>query len=182
MSQAMIDNIYSIATGNSKKRMLLTPVGALVFVIVTGAFVIVPLLLEKPLGIPRVMFEPWNLIISLPFIVIGLFYTIWSLLFFFKSKGTPVPFNPPPQLIITGPYKHSRNPMTAGLFLAMFGFGIYLGSILLAFVFTPLYALMHIRQLKKIEEPELEKRLGAGYIEYKKKVPMFFPWGKRSGM
>jgi protein-S-isoprenylcysteine O-methyltransferase Ste14 len=178
MSQTMIDNIYSIATGNSKKRMLLTPVGALVFITVTGAFIAVPLLLENVLNIPRLGIQLWNLIVSIPIIFIGLFYTLWSLLIFFRSKGTPVPFNPPPELIVTGPYKSSRNPMTAGLFLQMFGLGILLGSVLLTFVFTPLYMLVHIRQLKKIEEPELEKRLGSAYVEYKKKVPMFFPWKK----
>jgi protein-S-isoprenylcysteine O-methyltransferase Ste14 len=30
-------------------------------------------------------------------------------------------------------------------------------------------------ELKVIEEPELEMRLGDVYREYKKKVPMFFP-------
>ncbi len=30
-------------------------------------------------------------------------------------------------------------------------------------------------ELKKVEEPELEKRLGKDYREYKKQVPMFFP-------
>jgi protein-S-isoprenylcysteine O-methyltransferase Ste14 len=33
-------------------------------------------------------------------------------------------------------------------------------------------------ELKAIEEPELEKRLGKDYVEYKKRVPMFFPWMK----
>lgn len=27
-----------------------------------------------------------------------------------------------------------------------------------------------------IEEPELEKRIGSSYVEYRKKVPMFFPY------
>jgi protein-S-isoprenylcysteine O-methyltransferase Ste14 len=30
-------------------------------------------------------------------------------------------------------------------------------------------------ELKAIEEPELEMRLGEAYREYKKRVPMFFP-------
>jgi protein-S-isoprenylcysteine O-methyltransferase Ste14 len=29
--------------------------------------------------------------------------------------------------------------------------------------------------LKLIEEPELERRFGASYIEYKRQVPMFVP-------
>ena len=30
-------------------------------------------------------------------------------------------------------------------------------------------------ELKAIEEPELEMRLGKDYLDYKKKTPMFFP-------
>jgi len=35
-----------------------------------------------------------------------------------------------------------------------------------------------VLELKAIEEPELEKRLGKKYLEYKKKMPMFIPWLK----
>ena len=66
--------------------------------------------------------------------------------------------------------------MTAGLFMTMFGAGVYFGSITSMLIFTPLYILIHYIHLKHIEEPELEKRLGKEYIEYKKRVPMFFPW------
>ena len=92
-----------------------------------------------------------------------------------KIKGSPVPLNPPPKLVTHGPFAYSRNPMTAGLFLIMFGFGFYYGSIISILIFTPLYIYIHARELKSIEEPELEKRLGAEYLEYKNRVPMFFP-------
>jgi protein-S-isoprenylcysteine O-methyltransferase Ste14 len=49
----------------------------------------------------------------------------------------------------------------------------------LFFFFTPLFILANIWELKKIEEPELAKRLGKEYIEYKKTVPMFFPLLKK---
>jgi protein-S-isoprenylcysteine O-methyltransferase Ste14 len=35
--------------------------------------------------------------------------------------------------------------------------------------------LINVWELKAIEEPELTKRLGQDYIEYRKKTPMFFP-------
>ena len=178
MSEKRIKTIYEIATGSSKKRKLYTPLGALLFFSVTALFIVIPLLIERTFHIPQFLTSPWDIIASIPFIVVGLFYTLWSVITFFKSKGTPVPFNPPPELVVKGPYKYSRNPMTAGLFLQMLGLGLLLGSILLTFVFTPLYILMHYHQLKTLEEPELEKRLGNAYKEYKSKVPMFFPWKK----
>jgi len=100
---------------------------------------------------------------------------LWSILHFIKVKGTPVPFNPPPKLVITGPYAYVRNPMLSGMFILLFGFGILFNSISLVFIFTPIFILLNFLELKAIEEPELEKRLGKDYSKYKKRVPMFFP-------
>ncbi|MBA7666493.1 hypothetical protein ES703_74574 [subsurface metagenome] len=105
---------------------------------------------------------------------------LWSILHFIKVKGTPVPFNPPPKLVTTGPYSYIRNPMLSGVFILMFGFGILFRSISLVFIFTPLFILFNFLELKSIEEPELEKRLGKDYLEYKKSVPMFFPRFKKN--
>jgi protein-S-isoprenylcysteine O-methyltransferase Ste14 len=44
---------------------------------------------------------------------------------------------------------------------------------------TPAYILLHVIELKLVEEPELERRFGLSYSEYKGRVPMFWPrfWG-----
>src|SRR5665648_1012839 len=110
---------------------------------------------------------------------IGLSLMLWSILHFIKVKGTPVPFNPPPKLVTTGPYSYIRNPMLSGVFILMFGFGIFFRSISLVFIFTPLFVLLNFLELKAIEEPELENRLGKDYSKYKKRVPMFFPKFKK---
>jgi len=171
--------LNKIATGyNMKRKLVITPIAALIFFSITALFIIVPLLIERILNIRAIMFNPWNLVISILIITPGVFYMLWSVFEFLKVRGTPVPFNPPPVLIDKGPYKYSRNPMTSGLFLLMFGLGILFGSILLSFVSVPLYVLFHYILLKNLEEPELELRLGEPYKEYKSKVPMFFPWKK----
>jgi len=108
-------------------------------------------------------------VISAPFIIIGSFLWLWSAGKFFKTKGTPVPVNPPPQLVTNGPYAYSRNPMMTGLFMVMAGIGIYFGSITLTFVMTPLFIFMSILEFRYIEEPELTKRFGKEYVEYKRK-------------
>jgi protein-S-isoprenylcysteine O-methyltransferase Ste14 len=38
---------------------------------------------------------------------------------------------------------------------------------------------MNVWELKKVEEPELIRRLGKAYVEYKKRTPMFFPRFRR---
>jgi len=97
-----------------------------------------------------------------------------SIIYFIKVKGTPVPFNPPPKLVTTGLYKYSRNPMLTGIFIQLFGIGMLNNSIALIFIYTPLFILLNFWELKKIEEPELEKRFGKEYLDYKRKTPMFF--------
>ena len=116
-----------------------------------------------------------NIIVSLLILVIGLFLMLWSILHFIKVQGTPVPFNPPPKLVNTGPYFYVRNPMLSGVFILLFGIGILFRSISLVFVFTPIFTLLNFLELKAIEEPELEKRLGKKYLKYKKRVSMFIP-------
>lgn len=170
-----ISIIYKVATASFGIRAVLTPVGALGFLILVVLFIIIPLQVDKFLKLPKIFPTPLNIVISLPALAIGLFLTLWSILHFAKVKGTPVPFNPPPKLVDTGPYAHVRNPMTSGVFILLFGIGVLFGSISIIFVSTPLFIFINVLELKAIEEPELEKRLGKEYLEYKRRVPMYIP-------
>jgi len=66
--------------------------------------------------------------------------------------------------------------MLSGVFILLFGVGILFASVSLVFIFTPLFILVNVLELKVIEEPELQRRLGKEYLEYKKRTPMFIPW------
>ncbi len=87
-----------------------------------------------------------------------------------------MPLSPPPKLVDTGPYSYSRNPMLSGVFLMLFGIGFLFQSLSLVIIYTPMFMVISFLEFKMIEEPELEKRIGASYVEYRKKVPMFFPY------
>ena len=65
--------------------------------------------------------------------------------------------------------------MLTGVFLFLFGVGFGLNSVSLVLVFTSLYVLLNVSELKHIEEPELVRRLGDEYIEYRRNTPMFIP-------
>ena len=124
---------------------------------------------------PKLIPSPYNLVLSLPFLTTGLALILWSSFLFAKSKGTPVPFSPPIQLVKTGPYSFIRNPIVLGYIMIFFGIGFCLGSISLVLITTPFYFILLILEIKLIEEPELEKRLGNDYLDYKERVPMFIP-------
>ncbi|MCJ7685037.1 MAG: isoprenylcysteine carboxylmethyltransferase family protein [Desulfobacteraceae bacterium] len=170
-----IEVLYNVATGSRKVRNVFTPIGAFIYGLLIFSFVVIALLMDRLLGLTAIFPRPFNIILSLPVFSPALFLMGWSVLNFLKVKGTPVPFNPPPQLVTTGPYAYVRNPMLTGVFALLFGFGVLLGSASLLVVFTPLFILINVWELKAIEEPELLKRLGDNYFEYRKKTPMFFP-------
>jgi protein-S-isoprenylcysteine O-methyltransferase Ste14 len=158
--------------------MLLTPVGLVVFGVFTALFVLAAFLVDELLGLPGLLPEVARIPVGASTVAVGAVVTGWSAFHFLKVKGTPVPFNPPPTLVCTGPYRYARNPMLTGVFLILFGIGFSLGSMSLVLVFTPLYVLMNYWELKHIEEPELVARLGDGYLEYRGRTPMFIP-GRR---
>lgn len=167
--------IYNLATGSRKIRNFYTPFGALFFVLFVFLFVIVALKVDRLLGISEIFPRSLSNTLAVLFFLVAFVLIGWSVLNFLKSRGTPVPFNPPPKLVTNGPYAFVRNPMVTGVFALLFGIGFYLGSASLIVVFTPLFIFVNVWELKAIEEPELIKRLGQDYIEYQKNTPMFFP-------
>jgi protein-S-isoprenylcysteine O-methyltransferase Ste14 len=170
-----IDFLYKVATGSKKIRTLLTPVGATFFALFLAVLIVVATQVDKLLKLPTLLARPLNFVFSLPVLIAGLLIMGWSVLTFLRMRGTPVPFNPPPKLVTSGPYAYMRNPMLTGVFMMFFGLGILIQSVSVVFIFTPLFIAFNVWELKAIEEPELEKRLGTEYLEYKKGTSMFMP-------
>jgi protein-S-isoprenylcysteine O-methyltransferase Ste14 len=170
-----IDLVHRAATGTRRTRTLLTPVGVALFGTFTAVFVLAALLVDRLLDLPGLLPDGARLGVSIPVMASGVAVTSWSGYHFLKVKGTPVPFNPPPTVVTTGPYRYARNPMLTGIFLFLLGLGLAVNSFSLVFFFTPLYVLFNMWELRRIEEPELVKRFGDEYLEYRRRTPMFFP-------
>ena len=170
-----IDLIYNLATSSRRTRNFFTPLGVLLFAFLVFTFIIIALQVDKLLGIADILPQWFSLILTPLFFLAAFILIGWSVITFLRAKGTPVPLNPPPQLVTTGPYAYVRNPMLTGVFALLFGIGALLGSGSLLVIITPLFILVNIWELKAIEEPELVKRLGQDYVEYRKRTPMFFP-------
>ncbi len=171
----LVHGIHCVATGPARLRRILTPVAPVVFFGIVTLVVAASLWVDRKLGLPRFPGPRAGFVISLPLLAGGCFLSGWSVLSFLRSRGTPIPFNPPPELVVTGPYAHTRNPMLSGLFLLLFGLGSYLGSLSMVFLFTPGFIGLMVWELKAVEEPELEMRLGQRYADYRRSVPMFLP-------
>ena len=170
-----IDFLYRMATSSRRVRNLVTPVGAIFFGLVVLLFVVAARYFDQWIGMADMLPGLSPILLSLPLLSTAFFIIGWSAHHFLKAKGTPVPVNPPPRLVTSGPYAYSRNPMLTGVFTLLFGIGVLFESFSLVFIFTPLFVFLNVWELKAIEEPELLKRLGQEYAEYRQKTPMFLP-------
>jgi protein-S-isoprenylcysteine O-methyltransferase Ste14 len=172
---AIVDFIYGIVTGKRHTRMFFTPLFAAFFLFLVLLAISLALVSDKFFRLSLPLCYPWNYVVSLPLVACGAILWLWSALHFAKAKGTPVPVNPPPQLVDTGPYAYVRNPMLSGVFLILFAVAFLTRSPSLLFVFAPAFIICSILEFKLIEEPELEKRLGEKYRDYKRRTPLLIP-------
>jgi protein-S-isoprenylcysteine O-methyltransferase Ste14 len=170
-----VELINKVAVGDLKYKIIFAPIAGLLFLCFICFFIIISISIDDLFRFPKIFNWSFNHFISTPFIVMGFILMAYSMFHFLKVRGTPVPFSPPPKLVTSGPYRYARNPMLTGIFIQLFGLAIRLNSISLFFVFTPLFILVNVWEIKMVEEPELIKRLGKEYIDYKNRVPMFFP-------
>lgn len=133
-------------------------------------------------GIGLCPLEPFRFALVVIFFLGGLTFGIWSILIQNTiGHGGPVQLgkieiSPKTQnLVVTGPYKFTRNPMLFGACLMYFAFALYLNSITALIVVMLFMALMLIF-VKYSEEKRLLQDFGEAYEEYRRNVSMFIPW------
>ena len=95
-------------------------------------------------------------------------------LFVSLGRGTPVPFDPPREFIASGPYRYMRNPMYVGVLTMLAGFGFWQRSASIILLAMLVAACIHLFVVL-LEEPDLERRFGASYVNYKKSVNRWWP-------
>lgn len=107
--------------------------------------------------------------------IIGLLISLWAVISQITTgKGTPVPVFGPQKLIVTGPYRFCRNPMTLGLALYYTGAGIIINHGIAAALLIAII-LFHILYDMFFEEKELARKFGNDYIHYKQTTPFILP-------
>jgi protein-S-isoprenylcysteine O-methyltransferase Ste14 len=98
-------------------------------------------------------------------IVLGLALSTWVVLHFRRS-GTPVsPLRPSRQLVVSGPYRVSRNPDYIGQAILYTGIAFVLNCIWVLVAELPALLLIHYAVIMR-EERYLESRFGAEYARY----------------
>ncbi len=160
----------------NNNRIVAFVIGALIFPIAIPAFLIfVSPPIDAYLGIGSFFNGLGNIVSGVLAIIIGGAFALWTIAAqIVLASGTPFPMLPTKKLLIVGPFKYCRNPMTLGTVTAYAGIGIWVGSFT-ALMAVALFAAVLISYLKIIEEKELQMRFGDEYIEYKKKTPFIIP-------
>lgn len=93
---------------------------------------------------------------------------------FAVARGTPATFDPPKELVVSGPHRYARNPMYVGIVAILVGEALLYqaGSIL---VFAALLAVGFHLFVVAYEEPHLRGRFGDSYAAYLQGVPRWIP-------
>ncbi len=97
-----------------------------------------------------------------------------SQLFKLIGKGTPVPIEPPKELVVKGIYKSTRNPIYLSYWLIIFGEFLLFGHLFLLVYFFLFILVNHI-YVVLVEEKELYGRFGKSYEKHIHNVPRYIP-------
>jgi len=82
--------------------------------------------------------------------------------------------DPPPGLVVEGPYRFTRNPIYLGAAFLLFGLSLWRGSPTLLVAALAFLPVMHVFILR-VEEPATRRRLSAAYDDYRNRVPRWLP-------
>jgi protein-S-isoprenylcysteine O-methyltransferase Ste14 len=123
-----------------------------------------------PFNVPHYLIVPGIL-----FMLAGITLAFLSVyLFAVRGEGTPAPFDPPTKFVAVGPYQFTRNPMYVGGLTLLTGLALYLSSPAILLLVPILTLLFHL-VVVYYEEPNLERRFGDSYLQYKQQVCRWIP-------
>ena len=91
-----------------------------------------------------------------------------------RGLGTPAPIAPTRHLVVTGLYRHVRNPMYVGVLAAILGQALAFGSRSLLWYALVVFGLVHLFVVA-YEEPTLRKQFGGEYVRYGQNVRRWWP-------
>lgn len=122
-----------------------------------------------PIEIAHILQTPVFVIAATVILVAGLCLTFWALAVFSIARTAIFPNRSASELVVTGPYSISRNPMYLGLTIAYASGAILVNSWWPLF-FLPLVMWVVSKFIILREEQHLETRFGLRYLDYKSRV------------
>lgn len=104
-------------------------------------------------------------------LLLGVLVYLWCAAeFTFRGRGTPSPSDPPRELVVSGLYRLSRNPMYVGVASIIVGVALFFGSAEVLLYAAVVVLGFHLRVVR-YEEPTLERTFGSSFRRYCREVP-----------
>ncbi len=94
---------------------------------------------------------------------------LWSILLVRRTGQNVSPWTPTPEIVESGPFRVTRNPMYLMMVLVCVGIAIILGNVWIL-VLTPICGWVLQRFAIEPEEAYLERKFGDAYLAYKRRV------------
>ena len=139
-------------------------------------------LVDRLLALPQPFSPVVGLGVFIPLVAFGLFWAAWSNVYLMvKGRGGPaetfgVAVSPPTQrLVVSGPYRYTRNPMVFGALTVYLSTGFLFRSISLLVIMFPILCLLSYVVIAWGEERRLQREFGEEYSLYRQRVPRYLP-------
>ena len=117
----------------------------------------------------------WQMILAGLLMVVGILPGIESARRFVTvGRGTLVPTNPTEHLVVSGFYRHVRNPMYVGVLTALAGEAVLFERRAMIVYAVIVWLVIHLF-ICFYEEPTLTRRYGDEYLRFKRHVPRWLP-------
>jgi protein-S-isoprenylcysteine O-methyltransferase Ste14 len=100
----------------------------------------------------------------------GIMLLLWCVReFYVRGRGTLAPWSPPQELVTSGPYRFSRNPMYLAVLLVLAGWAVGFRSAALSRYALGVMLVFLIRVVA-FEEPWLERTHRESWLAYRRRV------------
>ena len=100
---------------------------------------------------------------------IGFVLAIWAIVTIRKAGTSVETVKPTTTIVVSGPYRFTRNPIYVGMFLGQTGFAIGFNSLWLLATLVVFYVVIRYGVVAR-EEAYLERKFARAYLDYKSRV------------
>ena len=125
------------------------------------------------LPLPIEIFLPARIGLASAVALAGLWLMAGAARLFRRTGQDPKPWRDTPEIISTGVYRVTRNPMYGGMALLQAGIGVGLANGWIVALIVPVLAVIYVSAIRP-EEAYLERKFGAAYVEYRSRVRRWF--------
>ena len=131
--------VYRVATKNDRRRVLWSIAGALFWYGAVAIMILLAPIVDRATGIRMSIPLALRLPLGIILLLIGVPMVFWTITRFLRTRGSPIPFNPPTALVVNGLYRVVRNPMHLGWTALLIGVAVLMQSFTLLAIFIPLF-------------------------------------------